>query len=184
MDGRLKDRIAVITGGSSGIGKATALRFANSGARIIIADLKTGGTEDEINKAHGADRATFIKCDVTEESDIESLIQQAVKWGGRLDIMCNFAGIAIESSYSVPKRAHEMDVADYEKVWRINERGVWLCCKYALRQMLAQEPREANARGDRTRGWIVNAASMLGLIAGKSPSVVRAIMVVRCPDGS
>lgn len=166
MDGRLKDRIAIITGGSSGIGRATALRFANSGAKIVIADLKSGGTETEITDKHGKDRATFIKCDVTQESDIANLIAEAVTWAGRLDIMCNFAGIAIETSYDTPKRAHEMDVRDYDFLYSINERGVWLCCKHALKQMLEQEPREANARGDRTRGWIVNASSMLGLIAG------------------
>ena len=87
--------------------------------------------------------------------------------GGRLDIMCNFAGVAVETSYETRKRAHEMDVKDYDWVYSINERGVWLCCKYALKQMLEQEPREANARGDKTRGWIINAASMMGLVAGE-----------------
>ena len=57
-----------------------------------------------------------------------------------------------------------MDVKDFDRTHAVNERGVWLCCKYALKQMMAQEPREANARGEKTRGWIVNAASMLGLI--------------------
>lgn len=171
MDERLKDRIAVITGASSGIGKATALCFANSGARIVIADLESSGTEEEIASKHGKDRATFIKCDVTKEDDIAEMVAGAVKWGGRLDIMCNFAGIAIETSYDAPKRAHEMDVKDYDLVNSINNRGVWLCCKHALKQMLEQEPRAANARGDRARGWIVNAASMLGLIAGEWQTV-------------
>ena len=62
-------------------------------------------------------------------------------------------------------RAHEVDVKDFDKTHAVNERGVWLCCKHALRQMLEQEPREPNARGERTRGWIVNAASILGLVA-------------------
>ena len=63
------------------------------------------------------------------------------------------------------KRVHEVDVKDFDRTHAVNERGVWLSCKYELAQMMAQEPREANARGDRTRGWIVNAASMLGLVA-------------------
>ena len=75
------------------------------------------------------------------------------------------AGVAVETSQGMSKRAHEVDVADFDKTHSINERGVWLSCKYALQQMLAQEPREPNARGDRTRGWIVNAASILGLVA-------------------
>ena len=92
MDNRLKDRIAVITGGSSGIGRATALRFANSGARIVVADLAPAGTAREIKKIYGNDRATFVKCDVTKESEIENLVKEAAKWGGRVDIICNFAG--------------------------------------------------------------------------------------------
>ncbi len=63
------------------------------------------------------------------------------------------------------KRAHEVSSSDYDKLYSVNERGVWLSCKYELQQMLAQEPREPNARGERTKGWILNAASMLGLVA-------------------
>ena len=94
-------------------------------------------------------------------------------------------GIAAEVGQGMNKRAHEVDVsltlpisaastnghavhfqvADYDRTHAVNSRGVWLCSKYALAQMLAQEPREPNARGDRTRGWIVNAASILGLVA-------------------
>lgn len=63
------------------------------------------------------------------------------------------------------KRVHEVDVSDFDKLHAVNERGVWLCCKYALKQMLEQEPREPNRRGEKTRGWVLNAASMLGLVA-------------------
>lgn len=162
MDTRLKDRIAVITGASSGLGKATAIRFAASGARVVCADLKSGGVENEIVTKHGANAATFVSCDVTNESQIENLIAEAVKWAGRLDIMCNYAGVAVETSHGMAARAHDLPTEDFDRALSINMRGVWLCCKYALKQMLAQEPREPNARGERTRGWIVNAASMLG----------------------
>lgn len=74
------------------------------------------------------------------------------------------AGIAVETSQGMNKRVHEVDVKDFDRTHAVNERGVWLCCKYALKQMMEQEPREANARGEKTRGWVVNAASMLGLI--------------------
>ncbi|KAK0277210.1 hypothetical protein LTR35_010120 [Friedmanniomyces endolithicus] len=168
MDSRLSGRIAVITGASSGLGKATAIRFANSGARVVCSDLKSVGVEDEINKQHGKDRATFIKCNVGEESDIEALIKQAASWGGRVDILCNYAGIAAETAHGIAHgaapRCHDFPTSGFDQTMTINCRGVWLCCKYALKQMLAQEPREANARGERTRGWIINAASMLGLI--------------------
>ena len=93
MDSRLQDRIAVITGASSGLGRATALRFANSGARIVCADLKSTGVEREITDQHGKDSAMFVKCDVTQESDIENMVKEAAQWGGRVDIACNYAGI-------------------------------------------------------------------------------------------
>lgn len=92
MDNRLADRIAVITGGSSGLGRATAIRFANSGARIVVSDLKSSGVEKEITDKHGAKAATFVQCDVTKESEIANLIKEAAEWGGRVDIMCNYAG--------------------------------------------------------------------------------------------
>ncbi|CAK4032568.1 Hypothetical predicted protein [Lecanosticta acicola] len=170
MDTRLKDRITIITGASSGLGKATALKFANAGARIVCADLKSIGLEESICSEHGAHRATFVKCDVTKEEDVKNLVEEAVKFGGRLDIICNYetqAGIALEcgDKYQMQARAHDLATEHFDLELKVNMRGVWLCCKYALQQMLKQEPREPNARGERTRGWIVNAASTLGLVA-------------------
>ena len=91
-DNRLEGRIAIVTGGSSGIGRAIAIRFADSGARIAIADLKSAGVEKEITDKHGKDSAIFVKCDVTKESDIENMVKETAKWGGRVDISLNFAG--------------------------------------------------------------------------------------------
>lgn len=96
-DTRLKGRIAIITGGSSGLGAATAIRFAEVGARVVVADLKSAGVEKKIQDKHGADSATFVKCDVTQESDIEALVKEAARWGGRVDIACNYAGILSHS---------------------------------------------------------------------------------------
>lgn len=162
MDNRLKDRIAIITGASSGLGKATALRYAACGARVVCADLKSTGVEEEITSQYGADRACFVACNVTDETQIKNLVSETVKWGGRLDIICNYAGVAVETAHGMSARCHDLPTEDFDRALSINLRGVYLCCKYALKQMLAQEPREANARGERTRGWIVNAASMLG----------------------
>jgi NAD(P)-dependent dehydrogenase (short-subunit alcohol dehydrogenase family) len=79
--------------GGSGIGHATALRFADSGAKIVVADMGPGDTDKEINSKHGKDRAIFIKCDVTQENQIASMVDEAAKWGGRVDIICNYAGL-------------------------------------------------------------------------------------------
>ena len=110
MDNRLKDRVAIITGGSSGLGKATALRFANSGAKIIVSDLKSSGVESEINDKHGKDAAIFVKCDVTQESDIENMVKEAAKWGGRVDIICNYAGIVSGHRVCIPISKLMMDI--------------------------------------------------------------------------
>ena len=83
----------LVTGGSSGLGAATAIRFANSGARVVVADLKSAGIEKQITDKHGKDSAIFVKVDVTKEDEIENLVQEAAKWGGRVDIMCNYAGM-------------------------------------------------------------------------------------------
>jgi NAD(P)-dependent dehydrogenase (short-subunit alcohol dehydrogenase family) len=159
-DERLKGRIAIITGGSSGIGMATAFKFANSGARIIIADLRSSGVEEKIKQQHGEAAATFVSCNVTKETEIGTMVEKAVQWGGagRLDILCNFAGIAAEAELPSLPRCHTLDTEIFDRTIAVNSRGTWLCCKYALKQMMDQEPREANARGERTRGWIVNRA--------------------------
>lgn len=162
MDNRLQGRIAIITGASSGIGKATAVRFANAGARVVIADLRSSGVEDQINNQHGEGPAIFVACNVCHETEIENLVTKTVEWAGRLDIICNYAGVATETQYNFAVRCHTMETKHFDQDMEVNCRGVWLCCKYALRQMMEQEPREPNARGDRTRGWIINAASIAG----------------------
>lgn len=162
MGDRLKDRIAIVTGGSSGIGRAIALLFAKSGAKIVVADLRSNGVEDEIEKQYGKGHAKFIACNVAEEQQIVDLIRATVDWGGRLDILCNVAGVVLETKYNLQARCHELDVKDFDQTLAINVRGVWLCSKYALQQMLAQEPREPNARGERARGWIINMSSICG----------------------
>jgi len=163
-DERLKGRIALIIGGSSGLGKATAIKFASSGARIAIADLHSGGVEDQIKQQHGDAAAIFTLCNVTQETDIIKVIEEVTQWGGRLDILCNFAGIFVDRADGNPARCHELAAEQFDQTIAVNCRGTWLCCKYALKQMMEQEPLAPNARGERTRGWIVNTASTAGLV--------------------
>lgn len=160
---RLNNRIAIITGGASGIGEATVLKFADAGARVIVADIQQGTVVERIIASHGKDRALFVHCDVTQESQIQSLVQQAVDFGGRVDVLVNSAGSSFERGYNPLPRVHEMETVDFDRTWTLNARGIWVCCKYVLQQMMRQEPMEPNARGERTRGWIVNVSSAVGI---------------------
>jgi len=184
-DNRLQGRIAVITGASSGLGRAMALKFASAGARVVVADLRPDArpmaahkepptpTHELITQTYGKESAIFVKTDATDEEAIKALIAKAVEWGGRLDIMCNNAGISTEVETGLSLRIHDTPTENYDRTHAINQKAVWLGCKYAIVQMLAQEPRQPNARGDRPRGWIINTASMLGLIGlGNGPCYV------------
>lgn len=132
MAHRLTNRTAIVTGSSSGLGKATAIRFAESGAKVLCADLQDTGVAGEIIALHGANAAIFVKCDVTQEVEIQAMIQEAVKFGGRLDILCNFAGIGVEGRIGAAKNMHEMNTDDFDETWRVNVRGTWICGKYAV----------------------------------------------------
>lgn len=146
---RLLDKIALVTGGSSGIGKAAALAFAREGARVIVADLAVEGGEETVRiiKGRGGD-AAFIKTDVSQSAEVETVVKRTVATYGRLDCAFNNAGIA-------GARGTFADYAEdeWERVIRINLKGIWLCMKYELRQMLAQGG-----------GAIVNTASTMAVV--------------------
>ncbi len=153
-----------------------AFKFASAGARVVCADLRPDArpmaahkhppipTHEAIAETYGKDKAIFVQVDATDEKQIENLVKKAAGWGGRLDIMCNNAGISTEVESGLSLRIHDTPTENYDRTHAINQKAVWLGCKYAIIQMLAQEPRAPNARGDRPRGWIINTASMLGLI--------------------
>ncbi|KAM3423918.1 hypothetical protein BST61_g1312 [Cercospora zeina] len=177
MPGRLQDRIAVITGSSSGIGRETALLFAKEGAKIVCADLQPGTwredaaqngesdgpTHERITKDGGS--AIFVKTDVSKAEEVEALVAAAVKEHGRLDIMINNAGFALESRNPQPVWDMPLDVLD--KMLPVNINGVYYGVKYAAKQMISQEPLQPS--GD--RGWILNAASVYGLVGTPHASV-------------
>ena len=133
----LKDRISIVTGGSSGIGRGIALEFAREGARIVIADIQesplqgkyheidvTTPTVQEIEKL-GA-QGIFIKTDVSDESQVAQLIQRTVEHFGGLDIFVNNAGIHI------PGGSQDISIADWDRVVGINLRGVFMTTKLAI----------------------------------------------------
>ena len=151
-------KVALVTGASSGIGRATALAFAREGAKVVVSDVVFDGgneTVQLIKKAGG--EATFVKADVAQTADVESLVQQTVATYGRLDCAHNNAGISGPLT-TVADTAE----SKWDRVIAINLKGVWLCMKYELQHMSKQGS-----------GAIVNTASGAGLvgIAGASAYV-------------
>jgi len=155
--GRLANKVALITGGASGIGKETSVLFAHEGASIVVVDLdKKKGTEvvDLIKKKGG--KAIFVTADVSKAKDCEAMVQASEKEFGKLNILFNNAGI----SHADDDDAVKTD----EKVWdltmAINVRGVFLGCKYAI-------PALKRAGG----GSIINTASFVAILGAATPQL-------------
>ena len=148
----MQDKVALVTGASSGIGRATALVFAREGAQVVVADLNVVGGQETVQlvKAAGGE-AVFVETDVAQAASVEAMVQTALDTYGRLDCAHNNAGVE-----GVLSRTAEQTEQDWEPVIRINLKGVWLCMKYELPHMV-----------QRGSGAIVNTASGAGLIGVK-----------------
>lgn len=120
---RLEGKVAIITGGGTGIGKATALRFAKEGAKVVIADFSARGQElsEQLN-GEGYD-TLFVKTDVTKEDEVKQMVQATVAKYGKLDILFANAGIAKDAP------ADQLSLEDWQKTIDINLTGVFLCDK-------------------------------------------------------
>jgi NAD(P)-dependent dehydrogenase (short-subunit alcohol dehydrogenase family) len=149
MEKIFDNKVALVTGGSFGIGKAAALAFAERGARVVVADWiedKTDNTVELIKKAGGS--AIYVNCDVSKAADVRAAVETAVSTFGRLDYAFNNAGIE-----GVGGKTQECTEENWDKTISINLKGVWLCMKYELMQMQKQG-----------KGAIVNNASVAGLV--------------------
>jgi NAD(P)-dependent dehydrogenase (short-subunit alcohol dehydrogenase family) len=147
MEINFKDKTAIVTGGSFGIGRATAIAFAKAGAKVIVADIiEDNETVDAIQKAGG--KAVFVKCDVSKEEDVKAMVKAAIDNFGRLDYAFNNAGVEGASASTV-----ECTNENWDRTLGVNLKGVWLCMKYQIPEML----KTGNAA-------IVNCASIAGLV--------------------
>lgn len=158
MAGRLENKVVLVTGASSGIGRASARLFAREGARVVLcARRQVEGEETAHLIRQAGGEALFVQTDVTQANEVERLVQAAVERFGRLDGALNNAGIG-----SVAEGKNRLFTADFtEEAWRrvldVNLTGAWLCMKYEIAQMLQQGG-----------GAIVNVASVLGLSGAKT----------------
>ncbi|GGG07600.1 SDR family NAD(P)-dependent oxidoreductase [Paenibacillus aceti] len=141
---RFENKVAIVTGGASGIGEATVRLFAAEGAKVVIADFSDRGqtVSDELN-GQGFD-TLFVKTNVTSEQDVIHMVERTVEKFGKLDILYANAGIAKDAP------ADQLSFEDWKRTIDINLTGVFLCDKYAIKQMLAQG----------TGGAIVNTGSI------------------------
>ena len=149
---RLRDRVAVVTGAASGIGLATARRFADEGARVVAVDVTTDAIETLAKEIEG----DAITCDVTDEAAVEAMFDQVVRTHGSVDVAFNNAGISPPEDDSILTTG--IDV--WERVQRVNLTSVYLCCKYVLPHMRRQG-----------RGSIVNTASFVAVMGAATSQI-------------
>ncbi|MFY0640024.1 MAG: SDR family oxidoreductase [Bermanella sp.] len=153
------DKVAMITGASAGIGKATAIAFAKNGAKVVVADINQQDGEavvNEITQAGGT--AMFVPCDVTNDQQVMSLVDATLEAYGKLDIAFNNAGIEIEQS-----KLADGEESVFDKIMDVNVKGVWRCMKYQIPAMLKNGS-----------GSIVNTASVAGLGAAPKMAIYSA----------
>ena len=155
MTGILDGKVALVTGGASGIGRATAVAMAREGARVAVADCAeetAAETVALINAAGG--QAIAIGGDVTKEADVAAMVERTVSAFGRIDCAFNNAGVATRAVGPAGQRIHELSQASFDTMLAVNLTGVFLCLKHEVAQMLTQG----------VGGAIVNTASIAGLI--------------------
>ena len=152
MAGRIEGKVAVVTGGSSGIGLATVRRFAAEGAKVVIGDVDDANGSQIAAEIDGA----FVHCDVTNPEQVEALFRTAKEKYGSIDIAFNNAGISPPEDDSILTT----DLAAWRKVQEVNLTSVYLCCKAVLPYMLAQK-----------RGSIINTSSFVAVVGAATSQI-------------
>jgi NAD(P)-dependent dehydrogenase (short-subunit alcohol dehydrogenase family) len=150
VEQRFSGKVALVTGGASGIGRASAVAFAREGASVVVSDVAVEGGEETVRLIEEAGgEATFVRADVSDAEEVETLIRRTVEAYGRLDCAFNNAGIEGPMATNTADYFEE----DWDRVIGINLKGVWLCMKHETHRMLEQES-----------GSIVNNSSVAGLV--------------------
>jgi NAD(P)-dependent dehydrogenase (short-subunit alcohol dehydrogenase family) len=156
LAGRIEGRVAVVTGGCSGIGLATVRRFAAEGAKLVIGDIDDEGGARLVDELGGMDHATYVHVDVTYREQVDALFRTAKETYGSVDIAFNNAGISPPDDDSILDT--ELDV--WRRVQEVNLTSVYLCCKAALPYMLEQK-----------RGSIINTASFVAVMGAATSQI-------------
>jgi NAD(P)-dependent dehydrogenase (short-subunit alcohol dehydrogenase family) len=156
MGGRIQDRVAVVTGGCSGIGLATVERFVAEGARVVIGDIDDDRGETLAKELGGEQNAVYQHVDVTDKEQVDALFQTAKDTYGSVDIAFNNAGISPPDDASIL----DTDLEAWRRVQEVNLTSVYLCCKAALPHMLEQR-----------RGSIINTASFVAVMGAATSQI-------------
>jgi NAD(P)-dependent dehydrogenase (short-subunit alcohol dehydrogenase family) len=158
MKGRLEGKIALITGGASGIGRASALVFAREGAKVVVSDVAVEGGQKTVQMVQeaGGD-AVFIQADVSNAADVEGLVKRSVERYGRLDCAFNNAGIGHSGTIT------ECTEEEWDRVMAVNLKGVWLCMKYEIVYLAMHGG-----------GAIVNTSSVAGIVGHPTRAIYTA----------
>lgn len=147
---RLKNKVAIVTGGASGIGQAIALGYAREGAKVVVADINLAMGEATVAKIRAAGgKALFVQTDVSQTMAVQHMVNTTVEQYGHIDILVNNAGVEL---FRQEARAHELSEEAWDQTHSVNLRGTWLCAKYTIPVMLRQGG-----------GAIINVASPTGL---------------------
>ena len=156
MAGRLQGKVAVVTGGCSGIGLATVERFVEEGARVVIGDIDDERGQVLVGQLGGAEIATYVSVDVTDKEQVDALFATAKESYGSVDIAFNNAGIAPPEDDSIL----DTDLDAWRRVQEVNLTSVYLCCKAALPHMLEQRS-----------GSIINTASFVAVMGAATSQI-------------
>ncbi len=143
-----KNRTALVTGAGSGIGRSSALAFAQEGANVMVSDIDVRGGEETVNLiSQSGGKVQFFKCDVSQSTQVEKLIERTIHTFGRLDYAVNNAGVSMRPASTV-----KIDELEWDRVININLKSVWLCMKYQIPQMQKVDG-----------GVIINISSLAGI---------------------